>query len=106
MATTLPEEQLRSVSARKARLLRVLIVEDDPDAGESLAILLGLYGHEAHVARDGPAALQEAQAHSPDVVLLDIGLPGMDGRELATRLRQQAAERRTLLVAVTGYGQE
>jgi CheY-like chemotaxis protein len=85
---------------------RVLIVDDCPDAGESLAILLGLWGYEAHVARDGPSALAATHAFQPGAVLLDIGLPGMNGWELAQRIRKQQGAKNILLVAVSGYAQE
>jgi CheY-like chemotaxis protein len=84
----------------------VLVVEDRADAAESLALLLRLRGHEARVARDGPSALKEAASFRPDAVLLDIGLPGMDGYEVARRLRRQEGGGRALLVALTGYGAE
>jgi CheY-like chemotaxis protein len=85
--------------------LRILIVEDQPDAAESLAMLLRLEGHEAEIAPDGQAALKKVNDDEPDVVLLDIGLPGMDGYEVAKRLRQQA-RRRLFLIALTGYGRQ
>ncbi len=75
----------------QATPLRILVVEDNPDGAESLRLLLGLYGHRAEVAGDGAAALAAARQFSPDVVLLDIGLPGMDGYEVARRLRDDLA---------------
>jgi CheY-like chemotaxis protein len=84
--------------------LHVLVVEDDRDSAWSLAVLLRLDGHDVAVSGDGPAALRAARDRSPDVVLLDIGLPGMDGYELARQLAGQPAEKRPLLVAVTGWG--
>jgi CheY-like chemotaxis protein len=86
--------------------LRVLVVDDCPDTRQSLCVLLDLWGHEVRAAADGPAALAEASAFGPEVVLLDIGLPGLDGYEVARRLRRQPGTARALLVAVTGYGQE
>jgi two-component system OmpR family response regulator len=86
--------------------LRVLVVEDHADTADSLALLLTLFGHEVRVARDGPTALEMARAFPPDVVLLDIGLPGIDGWQVAERLRQQSGQKRPLLIAVTGYGQD
>jgi CheY-like chemotaxis protein len=80
--------------------LRVLVVDDHADAAASTAQLLDLYGYEARVARDGPAALADAASFPPDVVLLEPRMPGMDGYELAARLRGGAA-RRPLLVAVS-----
>jgi CheY-like chemotaxis protein len=84
--------------------LRVLVVEDDPDGAEIMRLLLRLYGHRVEVAEDGPAALAAARRFGPDVVLLDIGLPGMDGYEVARRLRDVPEGKPPLLVAVTGYG--
>ncbi|HEX5269951.1 MAG TPA: response regulator [Gemmataceae bacterium] len=89
-----------------ARRLRVLIVEDNADAASSTKMVLEMDGHEVHVARDGRAALEAAAAIDPDVVLLDIGLPGVSGYEVAERLKPRKARRKLLLVAVTGYAQE
>jgi signal transduction histidine kinase/CheY-like chemotaxis protein len=86
--------------------LRVLLVEDNPAAAEGLRELLTLWGHEVSFAADGEAALRAAAGEPPDVVLLDLGLPGMDGFEVARRLRRQPGFAEVLLVAVTGYGQE
>ncbi len=85
---------------------RILVVDDNVDAADSLALLLHLAGHEVRVCHDGPAAVAAAQDFHPDIVLLDIGLPGMDGYEVARRLREQEALAEALLVALTGYGQE
>jgi signal transduction histidine kinase/DNA-binding response OmpR family regulator len=85
---------------------RVLVVDDNRDAAESLALLLDVAGHQSRVAHDGPSALAAADEYSPEVVLLDIGLPGMDGYEVCRRMRARPATRRALLVALTGYGQE
>jgi PAS domain S-box-containing protein len=85
---------------------RVLLVDDNEDGAESLAMLLKAWGHEVTVAYTGAAALEAAQAQRPEVILLDIGLPGIDGYEVARRLRQQAGLEQTRLIAVTGYGQE
>jgi PAS domain S-box-containing protein len=93
-----------TTSAPNAR--RVLVVDDNTDAAESLAVLLRLSGHEAQVANDGFAALKVAHAMRPDLILLDIGMPGMDGYEVARRLRQDAAFHNVKLVALTGWGQE
>jgi CheY-like chemotaxis protein len=86
--------------------LRVLIVEDNADTADSTAFLLRIYGHEVDVAPDGPTALRIAADTPPDVALLDSGLPGMDGCEVARRLQEQAAGRKLFLIAVTGYGHE
>jgi signal transduction histidine kinase/integral membrane sensor domain MASE1 len=86
---------------------RVLVVDDNLDSAESLAILLQMQGHDVRMAYDGPSALVAAREHRPELVLLDIGLPaGMDGYELAQRLRPEAGLERAVIVAVTGYGQE
>ena len=77
-----------------APTLRIFIVEDHGDAGESLALLLRVSGHEVEVAPDGPAALRAAADKPPDVALLDLSLPGgMDGYEVARRLREQEADK-------------
>jgi signal transduction histidine kinase/DNA-binding response OmpR family regulator len=85
---------------------RVLVVDDNVDAADSLAMLLRLGGCEVRLAHAGPDAVAEAQAFRPEVVVLDIGLPGMDGYEVAGRLRADPATRGAVLVAVTGYGRE
>jgi PAS domain S-box-containing protein len=85
---------------------RVLVVDDNRDAAESLAVLLRHAGHEVRTAWDGPAALDLAPGFRPEVVLLDIGLPGMDGYEVARRLRGRPELEHVVLVAVTGYGQD
>ena len=83
---------------------RVLVVDDNVDAAQSLGTLLGLTGHEVQIAHDGPSGLKAALAMQPDVVLLDIGLPGFDGYEVAQRIRQQTTCKNIVLVALTGYG--
>ncbi len=83
--------------------LRVLVVEDNVDAGDSLSLLLRLYGHEVQVARTGPTALEMASVSRPDVVLLDIGLPGMDGYEVAKRLRARPEFKNVMMCALTGF---
>jgi two-component system CheB/CheR fusion protein len=85
---------------------RVLVVDDNLDSVDSLALLLRIRGHQVQTAPDGPAALEAARAFQPEVVLLDIGLPGMTGHEVARRLRQLPGMERALLVALTGYGQD
>jgi signal transduction histidine kinase len=89
-----------------AHCRRVLVVDDNRDSADSLALLLQMMGHEVRSAYDGPAALQAAQAWRPEVVFLDIGLPGMNGYEVARRLRQERPAEGLLLVALTGFGQE
>jgi CheY-like chemotaxis protein len=86
--------------------VRVLLVEDNPDTAESTALALRLHGHAVRTAGDGPTALALAAAEPPDVALLDVGLQGMDGCEVARRLLELSLPRRPLLVAVTGFGEE
>jgi signal transduction histidine kinase len=85
---------------------RVLIVDDNMDAATSLAMVLRLEGHEVSLAHDGPAALAAIAEHRPEVVFLDIGLPGMSGYEVARRVREEGCFKDGLLVAMTGYGQD
>jgi len=87
------------------RPLKVMVVDDNVDAAQVLAMYVGAAGHEVAVEHDPFAALILAERFAPDACLLDIGLPGMDGHELARRLRAQPATSQALLVAVTGYGQ-
>lgn len=88
------------------RRLKILIVDDNEDSAESMATLLRFSGHEARTAYDGLSALEEAQTFLPDMMLLDIGLPKLDGYEVARRLRQEPEGDRMMLLAMTGYGQE
>jgi signal transduction histidine kinase/ActR/RegA family two-component response regulator len=85
--------------------LRVLVVDDNQDAAETLSFLLKQAGHEVRVAHDGPGALEMARGQRPQVVLLDIGLPGMDGYEVARALREGVGLRNAYIVAITGFGQ-
>jgi CheY-like chemotaxis protein len=85
---------------------RVLVVEDNLDSARSLSDLLVIWGHQVRIAYEGPAALETALAFRPDVALVDIGLPGMNGYQLARLIRTQPTLKETLLVALTGYGQE
>jgi CheY-like chemotaxis protein len=82
---------------------RVLIVDDNPDAAAMLAEAIAQAGHEVRTVGDGPSALQLVETYLPDIALLDIGLPVMDGYELAGLLRRIPALARTCLVALTGY---
>ena len=83
--------------------LRILLVEDNDDTAWSMAALLGRHGYEIEVTKDGPSALQVSATYQPDVVLLDIGMPEMDGWQLARQIRQQQNGRQPVLIAVTGY---
>jgi signal transduction histidine kinase len=94
-------------TAAGARRRRVLVVDDNADSAESLALLLQMEGHDVRMAYDGPSALAIAREHRPELVLLDIGLPaGMDGYEVAQRMRPEPGLKRAVIVAVTGFGQE
>jgi CheY-like chemotaxis protein len=84
---------------------RIMVVDDNVDAAESLAMMLELDGHSVIRAHDGAAAIAIASSERPSVMLLDIGLPDIDGYELARRLRALPEVDNALLIAVTGYGQ-
>ncbi|HVX61072.1 MAG TPA: PAS domain S-box protein [Pirellulales bacterium] len=86
--------------------LRVLVVDDNPDAANTLALLLRFAGQDVQTAYDGPSAIARAQEFMPELVLLDIGMPGMDGYEVAARLRNETGLGSVLLVALTGWGQD
>lgn len=86
--------------------LKMMIVDDNQDAARSLAVLLSTHGHQVLVEHDPQDALASAQAHSAEVFILDIGLPGMDGYELARRLRADPKTAQAVFIALTGYGQE
>jgi CheY-like chemotaxis protein len=85
---------------------RILVVDDCHDTTTSLSLLLTYWGHEARTAASGPEALVLAAEYHPDVVLLDISMPGMDGLELARRLRRELHLGVALLVSMSGFGQE
>jgi PAS domain S-box-containing protein len=103
-----PGEAIASQTPVRAEAVvrRVLVVEDNPDGADTLAKLLRVNGHEVRTAVDGPSALKTVGAFQPDVVLLDIGLPGMSGYDVATQLRQLPGMASALLIALTGYGQQ
>jgi CheY-like chemotaxis protein len=88
---------------RPASPLRVLVVDDDRDGADALAAVLRAHGHEARAAYTPTTAVMEAAAFRPDAVLMDIGIPGLDGYRLAGRLCDRLGYR-PLLIAVTGYG--
>jgi CheY-like chemotaxis protein len=92
-------------SAKRERSTTVLVVDDNEDAAELLAHALRCRGFVVEVAHDGPSALERASAVHPEVVLLDIGLPVMDGYEVAQRLRSSSDVPLKKLIAITGYGQ-
>lgn len=101
-----PAASDRAALAVEPRALRVLIADDNRDSAESLGMLLELSGHEVFLAHDGVEALATATAQRPDVALLDIGMPGMNGYEVAAALRREPWGVRMTLVAITGWGQE
>ena len=85
------------------RPLRVLVVEDDPESLQMMGALLSLWGYEPRLVSAGPAALEAVEEEMPDIVLLDLGLPGMDGFEVARRLRGRPGGDDLYIVAVTAY---
>jgi PAS domain S-box-containing protein len=99
-------DQGSPVSRKTAPPLHVLVVDDNRDAADGLALLLDLHGHETRVAYEAEGALEAAKAFRPDVAILDIGMPVMDGYELARRLKKTPEAEKTVLVAMTGWGQE
>jgi CheY-like chemotaxis protein len=90
----------------KPNVCRILVVDDNRDTVETLAMLLRLNGHEVETATDGAQAVENAVSFKPDVVLLDLGLPGMHGHEVCRHIREQVGPPRPLLVAVTGHSQQ
>ena len=94
------------VEEPRPRRVHILVVEDNPDAAESLTMLLELFGHSVRTVSDGMAALAAVRAKVPDVMLVDIGLPDMDGHEVARRVRSDPELDHIVLVALTGYGRE
>jgi CheY-like chemotaxis protein len=95
-----------SASAESPVPVRVLVVEDNADSAEALVLLLRMLGNEVQVATDGASGLQAAETHRPEIVLLDIGLPEMNGYDVARRIREQPWGGQMALVALTGWGQD
>ena len=93
------------IAPTKSRF-RILVVDDNADSALSLAMMLSMMGHDTRTAHDGEGAVTTAEAFRPQVVLLDIGLPKLNGYEVAQRIRQQAWGTSMFLVAVTGWGQD
>lgn len=85
---------------------RVLVVDDNIDSAQSMSLLLELEGHEVTCAHDGHSALDAASAFDPEVVLLDLGLPEINGYEVARRLRAEPRHAGVLLIAISGYGRD
>ena len=86
--------------------LRVLVVDDSEDTAQTMKLFLEFAGHEVRAVYDGPSALVAYRTYHPDVVLLDVGLPGMNGYDVARQLRRELTPKCPMLVAVSGYGQE
>ena len=97
---------VRQDSGDSAPKRRLLVVDDNRDAAESMSMLLQMWGHDVAFAYDGPSALETAKQWQPEAVFLDIGLPGMDGYEVAERLRALPHAKGAILIAITGYGQD
>lgn len=104
--TQQPVRVRKKVAPLRTGSLRIMVVDDNEDAATMLALLLEFNGHQVTVEHDPRLALQRAVAEPFDTFLLDIGLPGMDGTELARRLRAMPVGREALIVAITGYGQQ
>jgi CheY-like chemotaxis protein len=91
-------------ASEPAKALKILVVDDNADAAESLGMLLELSGHEVRLAYSGPQALSSAREFAADVIFLDLGLPGMDGFEVARELRADISLHQPVLIALTGWG--
>jgi signal transduction histidine kinase/ActR/RegA family two-component response regulator len=101
-----PPRERAQVETQTPIACRVLVADDNGDAAESMGALLRLMGNEVRIVRDGAAALEEAEAFRPDVMVVDIGMPLLDGYEVARRVREARWGKRIVLVALTGWGQE
>jgi two-component system CheB/CheR fusion protein len=101
-----PAEKAKDEERPAAFGRRVFVVDDNRDSADSMAMLLRATGHEVETAHDGPGALERAPDYRPEYILLDIGLPGMNGYTVAQRLRELPALRDVKLIAMTGYGQD
>jgi PAS domain S-box-containing protein len=106
LLSTAPLSSPAPVAPRSTVQRRILVVDDNPDSAESLALLLKIAGHETQVAHDGASALAALEHFPPDIVLLDIGLPGMDGYVVARLIRERFPMSSRRLYALTGYGRE
>jgi CheY-like chemotaxis protein/two-component sensor histidine kinase len=105
-ARTKPSRDESVAASRSLSKRRILIVDDNRDGAESLAMLLNFMGSDVRVALSGPAALEIMTSYKPNVVLLDIGMPGMDGYEVANQVRQHPQLKDVTLIALTGWSQE
>lgn len=104
VAPTSPEAADQAATSRTP--LRILVIDDNRDAADTLGTLLRVQGHDVRVEYDGAGGIREAQAFRPQVILLDIGLPGTNGYDVCRALRQQPWGRSALIIAMTGWGQE
>lgn len=95
-----------AASSESGQARRVLLVDDSVDAAEAMSMLLETLGHDVRTLHDGPSALAAVDTFAPEVVILDIGLPGMDGFEVARQMRARPATKGALMIALTGYGGE
>jgi len=101
-----PQQREVPATLQPAAPRRILVVDDNPDTAASLAMLLKMTGNETSTANDGLAAVDAAEAFHPDVILLDIGLPKLNGLDVCRRIREQPWGQRIVMVALTGWGQE
>src|SRR6185312_1082988 len=99
-----PELAVNELAGTKSR--RILVVDDNRDSASSLAMLLKLTGNETHTAFDGVEAIEAAESYRPEIILLDIGLPKLNGYEACRRIREQSWGKDILLIALTGWGQD
>jgi CheY-like chemotaxis protein len=102
----LQELPVNAASPSSPRPLRILLVDDNRDAADSMAVILRFWGHEVNILYSGANVLAQARAIHPDLMILDIGLPGLDGLTLARQVRQDAQLRETPLIALTAYSVE
>ena len=106
LAAPAPDEAAADNASDMQDGKRILVVDDNVDAAESAAEILRLLGNEVSVVHDGLSAVHAVEVWQPEIVLLDIGLPGIDGYEVAKRVRQSAFGKNVMLVALTGWGQD
>jgi CheY-like chemotaxis protein len=104
--TAQPPSPVAETGQPTVRPLRVLVVDDNVDTVFSFSMLLKASGHDVRPAHDGPTAVQAALDYRPDVVFLDIGLPGLNGYEVAKQIRQHPVLKSVVLIALSGYGQD
>ncbi len=95
-----------SLNSESAQRLRVLVIDDDQDVANSLAVWFETFGHQVEIASDGTQGISTAQAFAPDIIMLDIGLPNMDGYQVARKLREQPSTQRVWIIALSGYDQK